>query len=183
MKTRIIFALTVASFFATSYLHGVEVPDAVKHLAESDFADLASDPIIVQAIKDQNALGASLDDVKSMDKKWMDTPGVADFMKALIDSAAGVHLKEWRSQHAYVSEIIVMDHQGANVALIDKTSDYWQGDEKKFTESAQGGGRVFIGDVKFDDSTQTYSVQVSVPVVSDGSLIGVVCLGVDVEEL
>lgn len=183
MNTRLLLTILMIFLVVSSPLRGVEVPEAVKYLAESDFTALASDPIIVKAIKDQNALAVSLDDVKAMDKKWMDTPGVADFMKALIDSAVGSHLKEWRSQHTYVSEIIVMDHQGANVALTDKTSDYWQGDEKKFTESAKDGGRVFFDEVKFDDSTQTYSVQVSVPVMADGALIGVLCLGVDVESL
>lgn len=42
------------------------------------------------------------------------------------------------------AEIFVMDNQGANVAMSDKTSDYWQGDEDKFVRSFAGGeGKVF----------------------------------------
>ena len=49
--------------------------------------------------------------------------------------------------------------------MTDKTSDYWQGDEAKFKKSFNGGaGAVFVDDVSFDKSSQTYSVQVSVPV-------------------
>jgi len=44
----------------------------------------------------------------------------------------------------------------------DKTTDYWQGDEAKFIRSYNNGkGEVFVDDVKFDDSTQAYLVQVS----------------------
>jgi hypothetical protein len=113
----------------------------------------------------------------------MATAGVADFMKALIDSPAGKHLAAWKASRAYVSEIFVMDKLGANVAMTDKTSDYWQGDEKKFTECFKGKGEVFIGPMNFDDSTQTYSVQVSVPVLDGETLIGAICIGVDVEKL
>jgi len=50
--------------------------------------------------------------------------------------------------------------------MTNKTSDYWQGDEAKFTESFKGGsGAVHIGDVEFDQSAQAYLVQISVPVM------------------
>ena len=64
-----------------------------------------------------------------------------------------------------------MDNQGANVAMTDKTSDYWQGDEAKFKKSYHNGkGTVFVDEVEFDDSSQAYLVQVSVP-VKDGDKV------------
>jgi hypothetical protein len=165
-------------------LSAVEVPAKVHELAKGELAALAADPVLVAAISAQNARRVSLDDIKAADKRWMDTAGVADFMKAIIDSPTGTHLRTWRQKHAYVSEVIVMDNQGANVAITEKTSDYWQGDEKKFTESFKDGGVAFVDKVKFDDSTQTYSVQVSVPVRdASGACIGVICCGIDIENL
>ena len=114
----------------------------------------------------------------------METAGTADFMKACIDSPAGQHLRAWRKSRGFVAEIILMDRQGANVAITEKTSDYWQGDEKKFTESFKDAGVVFVDKVRFDESTQTYSVHVSVPVRgADGRVIGVACFGIDIEQL
>ena len=84
----------------------------------------------------------------------------------------------------YYSEIFVMDDQGANVAMTDKTSDYWQGDEAKFKKSYNNGaGGVHISDVEFDESTQTYSVQVSVPVKDGDAVIGAVTIGIDVDQM
>ena len=77
-----------------------------------------------------------------------------------------------------------MDNQGANVAMTDKTSDYWQGDEAKFKESYNNGeGAVHISDVEFDDSTQAYLVQVSVPVKDGDAIIGAITVGIDVDRI
>jgi len=157
--------------------------DAVRKLAESELAALGRDAVIVEAVKAQNAAGRTLDEIKALDAKWQATAGVADFMKVLIDSPAGKHLAAWKQSHAYVSEVFVMDNQGANVAQTDKTSDYWQGDEAKFTECFKGKGTVFLGRMDFDESTQTYSIQVSVPVLDGEALIGAICIGVDVEKI
>ena len=157
--------------------------EAVRKLADTDLAALGRDPVIVAAVQAQNATGRSLDEIKALDAKWQATAGVADFMRALIDSPAGKHLAAFKQGHAYVSEIFVMDRLGANVAQTDKTSDYWQGDEPKFTECFTGAGQVFLSKMEFDESTQTYSIQVSVPVLEGDALIGAICIGVDVEKI
>ncbi len=101
-----------------------------------------------------------------------------------MTSACGKLLQKLRDATPYFSEIFVMDNQGANVAMSDKTSDYWQGDEAKFKNSyADGQGGLDIGDVKFDDSSQAYLVQVSVPVKDGDAVIGAVTFGIDVDKL
>jgi hypothetical protein len=165
-------------------LAAAEVPARVHEIARGELSTLAADPVIVGAVTAQNARNATLAAIQAADQQWMATPGTADFMKVIIDSPAGAHLRTWRKPRPYVAEIIVMDRLGANVAITEKTSDYWQGDEKKFTESSKDGGVVFVDKMKFDDSTQTYSVQVSVPVRDTaGVLIGVICCGIDLENL
>lgn len=171
-----VLALCPAAFASDS-------AEAVRKLAASELAALGKDPVIVAAVKAQNAAGRTLDEVKALDARWQATAGVADFMKALMDSPAGKQLTEWRKSHAYASEIFVMDKLGANVAQTDKTSDYWQGDEAKFTECFKGTGEIFLGKMEFDESSQTYSIQVSVPVLDGDALIGAICIGVDVEKV
>jgi len=140
--------------------------------------------VIVAAVKAENDKGKSLDQIKAMDKKWKATAGVADYMKALMTSECGNHLKKLQNGQAFYAEIFIMDNQGANVAMTDKTSDYWQGDEAKFKESYKGGaGAVHISEVEFDDSTQAYLVQVSVPVKDNGKVIGAITFGVDVDKI
>ena len=170
--------------FCSSAVFAEEAPQAVKDLASSTLSQYSTDPIIVAAVKAQNALGQSLDEIKAKDKKWMDTAGVDDFMKSKMTSECGTHLAGVLDSAKYFAEIFVMDNQGANVAMTGKTSDYWQGDEAKFQKSFAGGsGAVFIDEVKFDDSSQAYLVQVSVPVTEGGKAIGAITFGINVDEL
>ncbi|MDG4474566.1 PDC sensor domain-containing protein [Thiovibrio frasassiensis] len=171
--------LTAGSVFAAE-----KAPQKVIDLANTELVKLGSDPAIVQAVKAENAKGKTLAQIKEKDVKWMATPGVVDYMKALMDNPCGKRLKEIRKSAPYYAELFVMDNLGANVCMSDKTSDYWQGDEPKFTESYKGGkGAVHVGDVKFDDSTQAYTVQVSVPVKDGAAVIGAMTIGIDMDKL
>jgi hypothetical protein len=150
---------------------GEKASQAVVDLAKSKLAALGMDQVIVDAVKRVNRQNKSLDQIKAMDERWKAHAGIADYMQALIDSACGKHLRAIQGREPYLAEIFVMDNQGANVAMTDKTSDYWQGDEAKFKNAFNNGkGAVFVDEVEFDDSTQTYLVQVSVP-VKDGNAV------------
>lgn len=161
-----------------------KAPQKVTDLAHSTLAQLGTDPVIVKAVKNANAKRKTLAQIQDMDKKWKSTPGIADYMQAMMESECGKHLRNIQKGTPYYAEIFVMDNQGANVAMTDKTSDYWQGDEAKFQKSFKGGaGDIFVDDVEFDDSTQAYLVQVSVPVKEDGRAIGAITFGIDVDKI
>lgn len=162
---------------------GEKASQGIVDLANSTLAKFGTDPIIVAAVKAENAKGKTLDQIKELDKKWMATAGIVDYMKALMDNECGKYLRNIQASARYYAEIFVMDNQGANVAMSDKTSDYWQGDEAKFIKSYNGGrGAVFIDDVKFDNSTQAYLVQVSVPVKDGDKVIGAITFGINVDK-
>ena len=161
-----------------------KAPQKVVDLAGSELIKFGSDPVIVQAVKAQNARSQTLEQIQELDKKWRDTPGIADFMEAIMENDCAKHLREIQESKPFYAEIFVMDNQGANVAMTDKTSDYWQGDEAKFQESFKGGaGATHISDVEFDDSTQVYLVQVSVPVKDGDRVIGAITFGIDVDQV
>jgi hypothetical protein len=175
--------IVIGIFFAVVTglaIAGEKAPQKVIDLAKGKLAKYGADPVIVEAVKAENAKRKTLDQIKDMDKKWMATSGVAPFMKELQDNKCGKHLRDIKKSEAYFMEIFVMDNLGANVCMSDKTSDYWQGDEPKFTESYKGGtGAIHIPEIKFDDSSQAYIVQVSVPVMEGGKAIGAITFGVD----
>jgi len=141
-------------------------------------------PVIVAAVKQANAEHKTLDEIKARDQAWRDAPGITAFMQAMLMSKCGLYLQQLRQSSAFYAEIFVMDNQGANVCMTDKTSDYWQGDEAKFQQSFLNGvGAIHIGEIAFDDSTHTYLVQVSVPVKAGDAVIGAITFGIDVEEI
>ena len=175
---------TMVFFFTCGWAGAEQAPQKVVDLANSTLAKLGTDPVIVAAVRAENAKGKTLDQIKDMDGKWKATPGIADYMQALMSSDCGQYLRKTLNSQPYYAEIFVMDNQGANVAMSDKTSDYWQGDEAKFQKSYNGGnGAVFVDEVEFDDSTQAYLCQVSVPVIDGGKVIGAITIGVDVEKI
>ena len=183
-KSIILVAVLVMVVFCAGLAAAEKAPQKVYDLAEKTLAALGQDPVIVKAVQEANTKGQTLDQIKEMDKKWQETAGVADFMKALMDNECGKRLMEIRNGAPYFAEIFVMDNQGANVALTDKTSDYWQGDEAKFEKSFNNGaGAVFVDEVEFDDSAQAYLVQVSVPVMDGGKAIGAITFGIDVDKI
>ena len=184
---RVLILMVMAMFLFASFgmvSASEQAPQKVIDLAKSKLVNLGTDPVIVKAVKAENAKAKTLAQIQDMDKKWRATSGIADFMAALMDSECGKHLQDIQEKTAYYAEIFVMDNQGANVAMTDKTSDYWQGDEAKFKESYKDSkGAVHISAVKFDDSAQSYLVQVSVPVKDGGKVIGAITFGIDVDKI
>lgn len=184
MKNTAVVIIALAAFLGFGIAFAETAPPKVVDLANSTLAAFGTDPIIVAAVKAENAKGKTLEQIKAQDAKWMADAGVAAYMKALMDSECGKYLRKIQTSAPYYAEIFVMDNLGANVAMTDKTSDYWQGDEAKFQKSFAGGaGAVFVDDVKFDDSSQTYMVQVSVPVKEGAVAIGAITFGIDVEKI
>jgi hypothetical protein len=79
-----------------------------------------------------------------------------------------------------------MDRHGLNVAASAMTSDMWQGDEAKFTETYSiGAGAVHFSEVELDESTQRYQAQISRHHRRSvlGEPIGAMTVGVDAEAL
>lgn len=183
MKKSVLLLMGIFFVLSTVTLgYAEQAPQKVKDLANGKLADLGKEAVIVEAVKAENAKGKSLDQIKQLDQKWRSTPGLADYMKALMDSECGKFINTIQKSTSYYSEIFVMDNQGANVAMTDKTSDYWQGDEAKFQKSFNSGkGAVFVDEVEFDDSSQAYLVQVSVPVMDGDQAIGAITFGIDLD--
>ena len=160
-----------------------DIPGSV-HAIVPSLQDWGRDPVPVAAVRQQNARGQTLDQIAKLDVAWIAESGVTPFMEALMTNEAARELKTLEGTQPYFVESFLMDHQGANVAMTNKTSDYWQGDEDKFTASyLDGQGAVHIGPVKFDSSAQTYLVQVSVPVLDAGRAIGALTIGIDLDRL
>lgn len=151
----------------------------------------AADPVLVAAIQAANAERAAYDQamIDQLDGAWRaevgqaNTPTItpvlqnaaADFLRAQVEASGG-----------RITEVFVMDAHGLNVAASDVTSDMWQGDEDKFTQTyPMGPGGVHFGEVELDESTQTYSGQISISIVDPATqaVVGAMTVGVNAESL
>ena len=144
----------------------------------------ASEPIVVQAVREANENIRSMSEIEQIDTRWQETRGVDDFIRSIIDHPAAQRLRELRSANPELQEAFLTDRLGANVAATNKTSDFYQGDEAKFTEAYHdGAGSIYIGKIARDESIQSFSVQIGVPVIDEGRAIGVLVVTVNAEKL
>lgn len=105
-----------------------------------------------------------------MDQLWRTQEGFSD---NILDPDAQSALKSFMAKNSNLFiELILMGRYGETLGAIPKTSDYWQGDEAKFIQ-VMGYDEIFIDALNWDESTQTISAQISVPVHANGDIIGV----------
>ncbi len=146
---------------------------------------MAFNPSIIRAVEQQNAKGLPLGEIKQRDEAWKNA---GDKMIPLIRETTSNNVAQYFQRRVEnnpaIDEVFLTDNQGANVAAFPPTSDYWQGDEEKWTASFNNGeGVVFIGPLEYDDSTRKTQVQISAPVYANNQTIGVLVLGVSVDYL
>lgn len=182
--------LTFAAFVATIATFGqaaepqADMVDYVNGSVRGWFAGAD----VQAAISASNAAhaGMSESDLVALDKKWRaeigksPAPTINPVLNSAVSEMLRGHVAE--SQGA-ITEIILMDNRGMNVAVSAVTSDFWQGDEAKYQETFPAGAdAVHVGDIELDESSQTYQVQVSF-VVSDanGMPVGAVTVGLNAE--
>lgn len=163
----------------------------LSELAATELRAIAASPVVVEAVKAQNAAHVDLTDarIEELDQDWRAQVGAS--ASPLIDAVAAnpasqILIDSRDAAEGLLTEVFVMDNRGLNVAMSDVTSDYWQGDEAKWQETyAVGADAIHIGEVELDESTQSYQSQVSLPVVdpANGDVIGAVTFGVNIEYL
>lgn len=145
-----------------------------------ELAGWAADAAISGAVKEQNAKGP----IAGMDNpKWKLTKRSDPVVKAFQDCPAAKILKDKVSADGGAfSEAFLSAAQGEKVAFIEKTSSYIHKGTPKF-DVPFNDSKAWQGKPEFDESTQTYAVQVSVPVLEGAKPIGVLVVGVNLSHL
>ncbi len=146
---------------------------------------IARDPAVVREVKRQNAQRVPLETIQKLDTEWTATPALTPFKRRVLGSASARALHGYRDQLGrVVAEAFLMDNQGALVGATRRTSDYWQGDEAKWRASFNGGrGGELREKPFFDESSQSYVVQVSLPVKDGARVIGALTVSLSLLEL
>lgn len=179
--------LVLASLPAMANDYQVQLTEYV----QTELKQIATEPLIVEAIKTQNAKNANLTqgDIDQLDKKWRAEVGKNDtpMIQSVLNTPASQKLMEIQNASSgKITEVFIMDNKGLNVAQSEVTSDYWQGDEAKWQNSySKGAGAFDISDIEQDESTQVFQAQVSYTVTdpSSGEAIGAITVGINVDAL
>lgn len=164
---------------------------AAQEYFNTEISKWANAQILVDAVNAQNTQTATFSQaqIDELDEAWRAEVGTSNTptITPVLNNSASAFLRDQVSgSGTAITEVFIMDAQGLNVAASDMTSDYWQGDEAKHSETYGAGPDGFhISEIEFDDSTQRYQAQVSFTLIdpATGSAIGAVTVGVDAESL
>lgn len=158
-------------------------------LGRGDLAEVVRDPVIVDAIRAQNARTATLpqSEIDALDIQWRaEIDAEADAQPLItetLSNAASQYLASVQdATEGVYTEMFVMDAVGLNVAQSSVTSDYWQGDEAKWQQTyGLGADAIHVSEIEYDESSQVFQSQVSLPILDPDTEapIGAITVGVN----
>jgi hypothetical protein len=156
----------------------------LKTFAKEKLIPALTNPVIVQSVKDQNARKVTLDEIRKTDAEWQAAKDLP-IQKERMGNACAGELAKLAAANPAIAEAFVTDNQGANVGQNALTTDYWQGDEPKWTGAFnEGKGGLDAGEVKMDKSAGKVLQQISMPIIdTDGTVVGTVTFGVILEKI
>jgi hypothetical protein len=164
------------------------IEDNMTSFINTEVRSKLADPVIIAAIKGANAASIILsqDDILALDGQWKAEVGKdGALIKGIAESPASALLRDYvLASEGKITEVILMDAKGLNVAISDVTSDYWQGDEDKHQQTyGIGPDAIHVSEVEFDESTQSYQAQVSFTITdpATGLGIGAATIGLNAE--
>ena len=175
MKTllRLLPLLLLATFASAEGLD-----PAVQAKLDAQFAIIeswAADPIVVEAVKTQNAkLPPEL--AALTQEKWRALTVLDPLVRGFSKNAAGQFLKSKRSP--IISEAFLSDAAGCKVAFIAKTTNWCHKGNAKHDQPM--AGQRWQGKIEVDESSGQQQIQLSVPVFDGGKPIGSLCIGISV---
>jgi len=178
-----ILSIATALIAWPAYAAKFEMTPAIQGALDKQKAEAtawAADPLIVKAVTDQNTRGP----IAGMDNPtWKSVRRTDPLIGAFQNNDAGKLLKaKADATHGLVSEAFLSAAAGEKVAFVEKTSSYIHKGAPKF-DVPFSSGTTWQGNAEFDESSQTYAIQVSVPVNADGTAIGVLVVGVNLSEV
>lgn len=157
--------------------------EKVKTFAKEKLIPLCTNKAFVEAVKAHNAKNMSLDEIKKIDKEWVEAEEELPIMHELLDNPCGKVLQELARGEVAVAKGFVFDNQGATVGSHRIPNDYWQGDEGKYKRTVKEQS-IEIGPVKFDKAENAQLQHLAFPVVDeDGTVVGGFLIGIFLEKI
>ncbi len=178
--SRLFAALAIALSAATASAQSAATMHKALTAEAQRLRTWTADALLINAVKAQNVRKTALADIQKIDTDWKSGKRLG----AVTTGACADHLRKLAAEQPYYVEVFITDNQGALVCSNAITSDYWQGDEDKWTRAfAAGKGAVFIDRPRFDESAKANLGGISLPIMDGPAAIGVLTVGVFTDKL
>lgn len=115
-----------------------------------------------------------LDEILKLDKVWRSSGENSLFIVKFMNNLCALDLKEIQAKYPEFGEIFVTNRKGLNVCQTNKTSDYYQADEKWWQNVYKN--KSFKGSysgIEFDESLGRQSISIHIPIVDQGKILGI----------
>ncbi|MDD5131045.1 MAG: ATP-binding protein [bacterium] len=142
-------------------------------------SELAHSYNFVSPLQQANAAYGNIPDRQryftAQDRQWLTAAPGAPIVKKYTDSPVGIHLKRYDDIMEKASEVFITDRYGGLVAASGKTTDFYQADEGWWQKTFNNDtGIPYVGQIEFDESSQTWSIPICLPIRdARGNTIGV----------
>lgn len=154
----------LVNFGDQAILRGIDQVNAGVQILET----LARTPSLVEAVQEANLDRANIssEEISAMDKAWSTNHRSS---KSIISEVANndlsTYLSDFIESNPAEVEVFVTDIKGLNIAMTNQTSDFLQSDEAWWKATfSNGKGDIYIGDVEYDESANSYALNLGVPV-------------------
>lgn len=197
------FNARLANCHGQDYLLSASEAQTVREVVGADFRHWQQHPLIAQLLQSPPAADPAL---QAHDRFWqqaaVDHQPYPAWMLEVLQSPLSRALADWQSrQHGLYPEVFIsLAGSGQLLATASLTTDYWQGDEEKVTQTIKqarlAGPSVEThwidrcprlaqemptGCIDYDDSSQKFIAHISFPLWSGDEVVAVMTFGVDVE--
>lgn len=164
-----------------------DVTDAMDNNLDA-LNELALDVFMQETVAQESPIQPpSLDKFQSLDTRWERASDSDALIQSVIADELSAEFRNFQSIFPQFVEVFVTDQYGGILSSSDRTSDYYQADEGWWQAAWNDGkGGVYIGEPVFDESSDTLSIQMAIPIASrntPGKLIGVLRATIDLNEL
>jgi signal transduction histidine kinase len=139
-------------------------------------------PLWVDIIKDANLkynkMNSKEMDVyfKEMDNKWSSAQKGDPLFWEYLNNRVSVTMRDIVKVKGNPSEIFITDKYGGVVAASGRTRDFYHADESWWQEAYnKGEGKVYVGDIEFDESSASWCIPIAAPIRDEKNEIIGIC--------
>lgn len=151
---------------------------------------LVADPSLIHFVttKNRESSGRPADEIeretRELDAIWASLPADAPQLLAVLQNPGSASLSKYQALHPETAEILATDARGRLVAATGKATDVDQADEEWWQKGAAlPSGGLWTDVLRFDASSNVFSLDIILPLYQDDALAGVAKMSVDVTTL
>lgn len=193
MMNKIVIAAAVVVtliLFTAAEKSGKLTPDVEKALNEKIgvVREFVKSKNIISEVEKKNLAEKKMSqaDIKKLDEEWIASKKITKVIKGFMTNKLAAYLLEFQEENEGFAEIFITGIKGVNLAQTNKTSDYYQGDESWWTSAFNDGkGAEVKGEVEYDDSANTESIAIAIPVYNSAGkkVIGIIKVVIDITSI